>query len=89
VHPSLRRLAPVDLVLAVVGGEQRFEATDRLRLAEDEHAARGEGVVECTKDSLLERRSEVDEEVAATDEVDARERRIASDIVAGEDAAIP
>jgi hypothetical protein len=89
VHLGLRRPAPIDLVLAVGEGEQRFEATHSLRLAEDEHAAWDEGVVERSKDSLLQRRSEVDEEVAATDEVDARERRIAGDVVAGEDAAIP
>ena len=76
-------------MLTVDGGEERVEAADRLRFAKDEHAARNEGVMERTKDSLLERRSEVDEKVAATDDVDARERRIASDVVAGEDAAIP
>src|SRR5215469_6858962 len=40
------------------------------------------------EDALLKRRREIDQDVAAADEIDLRERRVARDILLGEDAQI-
>ena len=56
-----------------------------LRAAEPQEACRLERVVQDRQEALLQRRLEVDEQVAAGDEIDARKRRVLEDAVAGEE----
>ena len=81
-------LPAVDLVLGVLRLEQVPEAADRLRAAQPEKAGRLQGVVQARHDLLLQHRLQVDQEVAATDQVDAREGRVGQYVVPREDAGV-
>src|SRR5688500_11011601 len=52
----------------------------------DEESPRAERIVESLEHRLLQPGLEVNEDVAATDEIEAREWRVAGEVVAGEDA---
>src|SRR5690606_11864802 len=84
--------APGGLVDAGAGVEDAEEAgrmVRRLRRADHEEAARIERVVEGRADLLLQLAVEIDEDVAAGDEVDAREGRVLEDVVEGEEDDVP
>ena len=80
-------LLAVDAVLLVDGVEQLRRA-HRLRRAQDQEAARPQGIVEGGQQALLVRGFQVDEDVAAGDEVEPREWGIADEVVLGEDAQV-
>ena len=80
------RLAHVDLVLRVGELEEIAVHADRLRAAEPQEAVGAQCVVHQGNEPLLQHRVEVNEQVAAGDEVQARERRIAERVLAREDA---
>ena len=82
------RVPHVDLVLPVDDREEAREPPDALRRAELQEAAGLQGVVEDRHDALLQRRTEIDEHVAATDEVDLRERWVSREILRREDADV-
>ena len=77
-------LLAVDLVLAVERGEQLGEAADRLGRAQPQEAVWLQRVVKNREHFLLQARLEVDQQVAAGDEVQARERRVADEVLARE-----
>ena len=68
--------------------EQAGERADRLRGPQHEEPARIQGVVESRDDPLLEHRGEVDQHVAATDQVQVGEGRVRRHVLLGEDAHI-
>ena len=78
-------LAPENLPLLVHDLKQVAEAADGLRGTEEEQAAGLERVVEDGQQPALQVGVEVDEEVAAGDEVQLGEGRVLDDILHGED----
>ena len=74
--PGVAELA-VDAPVLVDGLEVAREMAGALARTEEEHPAAVEREVEERERLLLGGRLEVDEEVPAADEVDARERRVA------------
>ena len=68
--------------------EQRVGLADSLGRAEEKEPAGVQRVVEDRNEPLLQIRAEVDHEVAATDEVELRERRILDDVLLGEDEQV-
>jgi hypothetical protein len=68
--------------------EQAGLRGDTLRRAEEQMTARPQGVVEGGQDTLLQTRLEVDHQVAAGDQVEARERRILAEVVRREQAQL-
>jgi hypothetical protein len=83
------RLARVDTVVLVDHRKQAGIAGQRFGAAEEQHAARLQGVVEDPQHAVLQRPRKVDQQVAAADQVEVRERRVAADLLAGEDAQVP
>ena len=73
--------AAEELRLAVEGREEVEELADALGGAEEEHAVRVERVVKERDELLLEVRAEVDEEVAAADQIELGERRVLDQVV--------
>ena len=65
--------------------EAARDGAGRLARAEEQNAAAVQREVEQRQHLLLRRRLEVDEQVAAGDEIDARERRVLDDVVLRED----
>jgi hypothetical protein len=63
--------------------EESREAANRFRRPEVQEAAGFEGVMEDGKYPLLKARFEIDQQIAAADEIHARKRRIADDILPG------
>src|SRR5204862_609576 len=61
---------------------------DRLRAAEPQESGQVEGVVEDREQLLLSLRVEIDHQVAAGDQIDARERRCGQHVVLREDALL-
>ena len=80
-----RGLLGEDLVLLVHRLEEIGEAADRFRGAQEQEPAGLERVVERGQHLLLQARLEIDQQVAATDEVHARERRIGDEVLPRED----
>ena len=68
--------------------EQVAVGTDRLRAPQQEEAGRLQGIVQEWHDLLLQRRLQVDEHVAATDEVDLGEGWVGQHVVPGEHAHV-
>ncbi len=64
--------------------EELLGAADALARAEEQEAAGVEAVVEDGKQVLLRARKQIDEEVAAGDQIHARERRIVQHVLNGE-----
>ena len=81
-------LPPIDAVLAVQRLEELGERSDRLRRPQDQDAIRLQRVVEERDHALLQDRSQVDEHVAAGDEIEMGEGRILGDVLPGEHAAL-
>ena len=75
----------IDLVLLVHRLEQVGEAADGFRGAQKQKSLRLERVMERGERLLLQARLEINQQVAATDEVHARERRVADEVLPGED----
>jgi hypothetical protein len=91
-QPERRRsigAAAEDAVLLVDRREEVLELADILRRAEEEMPVRPQRVVEGGITWFCTSPAEIDQQVAAGDEVDAREGRIADDAVRREDAEIP
>ena len=68
--------------------EQRRLCADALGLPEHEEAARLERVVEHRQQLLLQHRVHVDEDVAAEDQIQARERRVPGQVLSGKHAHV-
>ena len=83
------RLPAVDPMLTIDRREQVRKRADGLRRAEEEEAVRVQRVMERRDHAFLQGWCEVDEQIAAADEVDARERRIGRDVLLGEKAHLP
>src|SRR5690606_41199023 len=64
--------------------ELRLRGPDRLRAAEEQAAVFLEGVLEHRQHPALRIRLEIDQKVAAADQVEARERRLREDVLLGE-----
>ena len=73
----------------MVGGIERLkvvlEVTEALAEPECKDALRAQGIVDNREHALLGCRLEVDENIPATDQIDARERGILEEVVLGED----
>jgi hypothetical protein len=78
----------VDLVLLVHEREEVGLRPDRLGVPEHEVAAGPQGVVEHRDEPPLQGHVHVDEHVAAEDQVQLREGRVARQVLAGEDASV-
>src|SRR5439155_23494670 len=83
------RLFEVDFVLLVHRLKQLCERANRLGRAQEEESFRFKGVMKRRHDLFLQTGFEIDQQVAATDEVDARERRVAQEILSGENDDLP
>src|SRR6187402_3354533 len=79
-------IARVDATFLVDGGEQCSRSANGFSWSNDEEAVAAKRVVEGREHDLLEPRLQVDEDVAATDQVEAGIRWIAGQIMASEDA---
>ena len=79
-------LPAIEPMFLVERREQRRGGIGRLSRPYEQKAIRPECIVEGRQHHLLERKLEVDEDIATADEIDARERRIAGQIVTSEDA---
>src|SRR6476469_5569941 len=79
VAPPLERL--VDARIPVQDGEQTRPAISGLRGAEEKVTLRQKGIMQHLANLLLHLAIEVDHQIAAGDEVDARERWIAQHAV--------
>ena len=77
-----------DLLLLIQRREPAGEIADGLRAPQHEQAARLQGVLEYLQGFFLERLAEVDHQVAAADQVQAREGRVLHQVVDSEDAAL-
>ncbi len=84
------RLAAAEDALPLAHGVEQVHvaAVERLRAPEHQDPARPEGVVQDFDGAPLELGLEVDEEVAARDQIHPRERRISEQIVRREDAGV-
>src|SRR5216117_733924 len=88
VESSRGRLLRIDPILFVDDGEEIGQGPDGLRHPEHQEAGVLEGIVEDRQHALLQLRLQVDEHVAAHDEVHLREGRIGGQIVPREDAEL-
>ena len=79
----------VDAPVRVDGLELVGQLARRLARAEEQHAAGLEREVKQRQHLLLHQRLEVDQQVAAGDEVDARERRVVDHVVLREHDHLP
>jgi hypothetical protein len=82
------RIGAVDAHRLVDRREQARARVDRLGGAEEEVAAGQQREVEHLEHVLLRRPVEVDQQVAAAHQVQARERRVVQDVVLGEDQVV-
>src|SRR5260221_1923178 len=78
-----------DAVLLVERSEQIAVAGDRLRQAEEEEPVGPERVVEDRYKPGLQLRLEIDQQIAAGNQIEARERRIAENAFRKEGATVP
>ena len=76
---------PVDLVLGADGGEIRLKLRQGLARTQKEEAARGQRILDSTQRALLGLSAEIDQEVAARDQIHPRKGRVFEQIVLGED----
>ena len=82
------RLAPVDLVAAADELEQVSKRANRLRVSQHEKPRLVQREMKDRQQAVLHRRRHVDEDVPATHQVDAGERRIDGDVLACEHARV-
>lgn len=87
-RPGRRRLLAVDLAFAVAAVERIGEFAHRLRATEHQEAPHVQRVMQHGKHALLQGGRHVDEDLAAGDQIDVRERRIGGDVLPGEDAHV-
>src|SRR5262249_11658633 len=76
---------PIDARLAIQWSEQAGEGTDRLGAAEKQDATRAQAVVKQRDELLLQLRGQVNEQIAARQDVQLREGRIHDDVLWGKD----
>ena len=79
------RLPGEDLVLAVHRLEQIGEAPDGFGSAQQQESARAQRIVERGQRLLLQGRLQIDQQVAATHDIHAREGRVGDQVLARED----
>src|SRR4029450_781238 len=85
-HGSLGRpLAAVNAPLRGESGKQFVLASDAIGLAQEQIATRPEREREESDDPSLDVRFEVDHNVSATDQIQARKRRFGDQVLHGED----
>ena len=77
--------ALIQLRLAIQRGKKVHELAHGLRRAQEEHAARVQRVVEQGNELLLQFPSHIDQQIAATDQVEFGERRVFDHVLLGED----
>ena len=87
-RPAGRDLLRIDLVRPIHRLEQPVLLPHRLGRPQDQESRYVERVMEGRQHPLLQRRGHVDQDIAATDEIHMRERRIGGQVLASEDAAI-
>ena len=75
-------------MLAINGGEQLGVLGQGFRCAEKQITARPQRIMKYRQQLLLQLLVEIDQQIAARDQVDPRERRIADHAVRGEDAQV-
>jgi hypothetical protein len=78
----------VDAVLLVHQGEQVGVGADRLGAPQHQKAHRPQGVVKDGHQLLLQRQAQIDQDVAADDQIQLRKRRVARQVLTGKDAHI-
>src|SRR5229473_6871260 len=86
---SRRSFFAIDSVLFVHRLKQVGEAADGFRRAQKQKSLGLECVMENGKRLLLQTGLEINQQVAATDEVHARERRVGDEILPSEDDHLP
>src|SRR6266849_7464199 len=86
---SRRSFFAIDSVLFVHRLKQVGEAGDGFRCAQKQKSLGLECVMENGKRLFLQTGLEINQQVAATDEVHARERRVSDEILPGEDDHLP
>ena len=86
-HGGLSAL--IESCLAAERGKQVGKAADCLRAAEQQDAAGTQAVVKQRNEFLLHLRSEVDQQVAATQNIQLGKRRIHDDALRGKDHHFP
>src|SRR5713226_6156545 len=84
-HRSRRSFLGINLVLFVRRLKQVGEAADGFRRAQKQKPVRLECVMKSGQRLLLQTRLKINQQVAATDKVHARERRVGDEILSGED----
>ena len=77
-----------DIFEAVGSGEVVGEMTDVLEIAQDQAAGGTEGVMQLGDHALLRERMQAIQNMAAADEIHARERRIVSEVLVGKNAHV-
>src|SRR5882672_8329250 len=82
---SRRGFPGINFVLFVHRLKQVGEAADGFRRAQKQKPVRLERIMKSGQRLLLQTRLKINEEVATTDKVHARERRVADEILPGED----
>jgi hypothetical protein len=81
--------SPIEPRLAVEGGKQVGEVADRLRAAEKQDAAGIQAVVKQRKEFLLQLRGEVDQQVAAAQNIQLGKGRVHDEALRGKDHHFP
>ena len=81
-------LLTVDFVRPIPGVEQIRELAHGFGRTKNQETGIVQGVVKERQDLFLQWRRHVDEHIAATDEIDARERRVRGNVLTCEDANI-
>src|SRR5688500_15467487 len=87
-HPWCARTCPEQALLQVDRRELIAGGIGRLRATEKQKAAAAQREVEPLKDLLLRLAVQGNEQIAAADQVEAGEGRVAKQIVGGEDHAV-
>ena len=88
IDPGRHGLLGVELVLVVAHAEQVGEFAGRLRTAQHQESARIEGIVHDRQHLGLQRRAQVDQHVAAADQIHPREGGVLDQVVRGKDAGV-
>ena len=88
-QPRRRLLLLIDLVLFVDEREMIGKRTHAFRSTEHQITGRLEPVMHRGNDALLKNRPEINEQIAATDQIETREWRVLREILLGENAHFP
>src|SRR5438128_156366 len=76
------------MVLFVDEFKQLGEGTDRLGVPQHEKAPRPQRIMQNRDHTVLQYRTVINQNVATTDQVELRKRRVAGDVLSGEDARV-